>query len=92
VGVCAHRNLQVLTITKNPLNVHPNESKTAGPTSVKQIYVQEGSPCPSSTSHRLKPSDGAERMKKGRTNLNLAYPLNLIKSEEGLSINPTRKF
>jgi hypothetical protein len=27
VGACAHRNLQELTITKNPLNVHLNHSK-----------------------------------------------------------------
>jgi hypothetical protein len=27
VGACAHRNLQELTITKNPLNVHSNWSK-----------------------------------------------------------------
>jgi hypothetical protein len=67
VGDCAHRNLQVLTITKNSLNMHPNESKTAGPTGVKQMHVQEGSPCPSSASYRLKPSGGAERAKKGRT-------------------------
>jgi hypothetical protein len=67
MGACAHRNLQVLTITKNPLNVHPNESKTAGPTGVKQVHVQEGSLCPSSASHRPKPSGGAERAKKGRT-------------------------
>jgi hypothetical protein len=69
MGAYAYRNLQVLTITKNPLSVHPNESKTAGPTGVKQIYVQEGSPCPSFASHRPKPSGGTERAKKGRTSL-----------------------
>jgi hypothetical protein len=67
MGACAHRNIQVLTITKNLLNVHPNESKMAGPTGVKQAHIQEGSPCPSSASHRPKPSGGAECVKKGRT-------------------------
>jgi hypothetical protein len=58
VMLCTHNH-------QNPLNVHPNESKTAGPTSVKQMHIQEGSLCPSSASHRPKTQRRCGAREKG---------------------------
>jgi hypothetical protein len=52
VGACAHRNLQGLTITEKPPRCASQRVWTVELTGTKQIHIQEGSPCPSSASHR----------------------------------------